>query len=157
MEADGQPQCRCRHGGLTTFGWNSGEPQKAGMWFQVELPDAVSVAELQFDAAAGGRLGGGGGGRAQPATGQGAQGQGGAASALTAADGFDPQSGRGAGPAAAPRPVPGFPREYQVQLSLDGKDWGNARRDGAGQSAHRRFTESDEGEIHPDHPDWIDV
>ncbi len=119
-------------GGLTTFGWNSGEPQKAGMWFQVELPDAVSVAELQFDAAAGGRLGGGGGGRAQLATGQGAQGQGGAASALTAADGSDPQSGRGAGPAAAPRPVPGFPREYQVQLSLDGKDWGTPVATGQG-------------------------
>ena len=31
------------------------------MWFQIELNDAVNVAEIQLDAAAGGRLGGGGG------------------------------------------------------------------------------------------------
>ena len=32
--------------------WTSGEPQKAGMWFQVELPQAVSLTELQFESAA---------------------------------------------------------------------------------------------------------
>ena len=111
-------------GGLTTFGWNSGEPQKPGMWFQVELPEPVTVAEVQFDAAAGGRLGGGTGARAPlPA-------RGGAPA--------PPQVGAPAppttdGPGAVVRPEPGFAREYQIQLSLDGKDWGKPVAAGPGQ------------------------
>jgi len=150
-------------GGLTTFGWNSGEPQRAGMWFQVELPEAVSVAEVQFDSAAGGRLGGGGGGRAQLTTGPGAQGQTGAAPAVAAADGSEPQSGRGAGPAAVPRPVPGFPREYQVQLSLDGKDWGKPVATGQGSPltvvslnpTKARFIRVTQTGSAPDAPAWV--
>ena len=150
-------------GGLTTFGWNSGEPQRAGMWFQVELPEAVSVAEVQFDSAAGGRLGGGGGGRAQLTTGPGAQGQTGAAPAVAAADGSEPQAGRGAGPAAVPRPVPGFPREYQVQLSLDGKDWGKPVATGQGSPltvvslnpTRAKFIRITQTGSMPDAPAWV--
>jgi hypothetical protein len=33
--------------GLTLAGWTSIEPQRPGMWFQVELPEAVNVAEVR--------------------------------------------------------------------------------------------------------------
>jgi len=83
--------------GLTLRGWTSGEPQQPGMWFQVELPSAVRLTEVQFDAAGGGPLGsvGRGGGR----------------------------GGRGAAPPAGPPPTPGFPRGYDVAVSLDGTNW----------------------------------
>ena len=29
--------------------WSTAEPQKPGMWFQIELPEARSVSEIQFD------------------------------------------------------------------------------------------------------------
>jgi hypothetical protein len=35
-------------GALTLAGWNAGAPQEAGMWFQVELPKAETIAEVQF-------------------------------------------------------------------------------------------------------------
>jgi mono/diheme cytochrome c family protein/glucose/arabinose dehydrogenase len=35
-------------GGLTLTGWNSGTPQRAGMWFQIDLPAAENLAEIQF-------------------------------------------------------------------------------------------------------------
>jgi mono/diheme cytochrome c family protein len=34
--------------------WDSGEPQRAGMWFQVEFAQPIPVQEVQFDAAAAG-------------------------------------------------------------------------------------------------------
>jgi mono/diheme cytochrome c family protein len=43
--------------GLTLAGWTSGQPQQAGMWYQVELPNPVMIAEVQFDSAGGGPLG----------------------------------------------------------------------------------------------------
>ena len=43
---------------LTFQGWSTAAPQQAGMWLQVELPAAVSLAEVQFTAAGGGRRGG---------------------------------------------------------------------------------------------------
>jgi len=49
--------------GTTLAGWTSGVPQRAGMWFQVELPEPVTLAEVEFSAVGGGRLGGSGGGR----------------------------------------------------------------------------------------------
>ena len=106
------------------------------MWLQVELPAAVTWRRCSSTPPRVG-VGGGRGGRAQLTTGPGARGQTGAAPAVAAADGPEPQAGRGAGPAAVPRPVPGFPREYQVQLSLDGKDWGKPVATGR-ESADRR-------------------
>jgi hypothetical protein len=35
-------------GGLTLTGWNAGTPQRAGMWFQIELPARQRLAEIQF-------------------------------------------------------------------------------------------------------------
>jgi mono/diheme cytochrome c family protein len=40
-------------GALTMRGWNTGAPQTPGMWFQVELPQPVTLAEIQFDVPAG--------------------------------------------------------------------------------------------------------
>ena len=39
-------------GALNYLGWTSGVPQEPGMWFQVELPQAARVMELQFTASA---------------------------------------------------------------------------------------------------------
>ncbi|HEY7055812.1 MAG TPA: c-type cytochrome, partial [Vicinamibacterales bacterium] len=99
---------------LTLAGWNSAEPQRVGMWFQIELPDPTTVSEIQLDAAGGGRLGGGGAGRAAAA----ARGNDPAAAQNSAG-----AAGRGGRGAVPPAPA-GYPREYQVQLSLDGKTWG---------------------------------
>ena len=99
--------------GLTLAGWTSSEPQRAGMWFQIELPEAVAVAELQFDAAGGGRLGGGGGNR-----GRGARG---APAAAASGEAADAAAGRGAPAAAAP--VIGYPRQFRIEVSLDGTAW----------------------------------
>ena len=52
--------------GLTLAAWTTGEPQQPDMWFQVELPQAAMITEVQFDAGApggGGRGRGGRGGR----------------------------------------------------------------------------------------------
>jgi hypothetical protein len=86
------------------------------MWFQIELPEPVTLTEIQFNSTpqAGGRGGvpGGRGGR-----------------------------GRGAGeiapvqaePAAPPPPPVGtFPRSYRVEVSLDGKTWGPPVAEGLG-------------------------
>ncbi|MGH9160328.1 MAG: DUF7133 domain-containing protein, partial [Vicinamibacteraceae bacterium] len=35
--------------GLTFAGWTSGAPQKAGMWFQIELPEPTWITEMQFN------------------------------------------------------------------------------------------------------------
>jgi mono/diheme cytochrome c family protein/glucose/arabinose dehydrogenase len=40
-------------GVLSMRGWTSGAPQAAGMWVQIELPQAVSLTEIQFDVPAG--------------------------------------------------------------------------------------------------------
>ena len=43
---------------LTFQGWSTVAPQQAGMWLQIELPAAVSLAEVQFASGGGGRRGG---------------------------------------------------------------------------------------------------
>ncbi len=48
---------------ITFAAWNSGAPQTNGMWFQVELPAATPLTEIQFTAGAAGGGGRGGGGR----------------------------------------------------------------------------------------------
>ncbi len=68
-------------GALNFLGWTTGVPQQAGMWFQIELPAAVPLTEIQFTS--------------------------------TTVSG-----GRGGAP-----PAWTFPREYQVQVSTDGRTW----------------------------------
>ena len=97
--------------GVSLSGWSSMEPQRPGMWFEAELPEPVTLTEVQFDAAAGGRLGGGGGG------GRAGRGRGNAQGAPGA-------PGAAADPAPAPPPPPlGFARAYELQVSTDGKAW----------------------------------
>ncbi|MEO7275623.1 MAG: c-type cytochrome, partial [Vicinamibacterales bacterium] len=40
-------------GALSLTGWSSAEPQAAGMWLQVEFPQPLTIAEVQFIAPAG--------------------------------------------------------------------------------------------------------
>jgi mono/diheme cytochrome c family protein/glucose/arabinose dehydrogenase len=80
---------------LTIVGWTSGAPQQAGMWVQIELPQPLTLAEIQFNIPAG---------RGGPPP---------------AAAGAGRRAGGPAGPAAAPPAT----REYQIEVSLDGKKW----------------------------------
>jgi mono/diheme cytochrome c family protein len=100
--------------GLTLVGWTSIEPQRPGMWFQVELPEAAPLTEVQFDAAGGGRLGGGGGNRGRGGRGAGA--------AAAGAESPDAAGGRAAA-APPPAPVIGFPRQFRIEVSQDGRTW----------------------------------
>jgi hypothetical protein len=104
--------------------WSSGEPQKAGMWFQVELPQAVSLVEIQFES-----------GAVAPENVSAVPG----APTRTAIGGG---RGRGAAPGAAPAsppPPPGYPREYEVQTSIDGTSWGSAVAKGQGSGTSTRI------------------
>ena len=79
----------------------SGHAQQPGMWFQVELPQAVTLSEVQFTSTAV------------------------AVDTTPAVAGAPTRTGiaggRGAPGAPAPPPPPlGFPREYQVEVSMDG-------------------------------------
>jgi putative membrane-bound dehydrogenase-like protein len=45
-------------GALSFLGWTTGVPQQPGMWFQIELPAAVTLSEIQFTSSTvGGRAG----------------------------------------------------------------------------------------------------
>jgi glucose/arabinose dehydrogenase/mono/diheme cytochrome c family protein len=52
-------------GAVSFLGWTTGVPQQAGMWLQVELPAAVTLAEIQFTSST---VGGGRGGPPPVAT-----------------------------------------------------------------------------------------
>jgi mono/diheme cytochrome c family protein len=135
--------------------WTTGGPQQAGMWFQVELPAAASITEVQFDAAAtvaGGRGRAGGGRGAVPgvaaaaAAGAGATPVAGTAPAVAGAQPATARGGAPAGGAAAPgsgapgafggrgafSTISGFPRAYSVQVSSDGSSWSAPIAEGQG-------------------------
>jgi mono/diheme cytochrome c family protein len=124
--------------------WSTGAPQQPGMWFQLELPSAISVTEIQFDSPG---IGGGRGGRGAPPPPAAAQP---AAQPVPAAPAAASSTtpGGSAGTAAAPPataaggrsaappapqgfgrgrgfvlPPPGFPRAYSVAVSTDGTTW----------------------------------
>lgn len=125
-------------------GWTSRAPQEPGMWFQVELPEAVSLTEIEFVSPGGFGFGGrgrGGRGGAPGAPGPpqaGPPASAGAAAAAQApgaqAPGAQPPSS-GAAPAGAPpagmmagglgggRGGALFPRAYKVEVSADGSAW----------------------------------
>ena len=93
--------------GFSIQPWSSGVPQQAGMWFQVELPEALQLSEIQFESAA-----------VAPEN----------VLAVPGAPTRTP-SGRGGGrPGAAgapdpPAAPPGFPRAYLVEVATDGTPW----------------------------------
>jgi mono/diheme cytochrome c family protein len=98
---------------LTIRPWTSGQAQQAGMWLQVELPQPIAVSEVQFESA--------------PAV----------VEAQPAAKGAPTRTGigggRGApGAPAAPPPQIGYPRAFEVQVSMDGTTWGPAVAKGTG-------------------------
>jgi mono/diheme cytochrome c family protein/glucose/arabinose dehydrogenase len=117
---------------LSLAPWTTGAPQQAGMWLQIELPQAARLAEIQFDSeSASGRGGGRGrgaarGGRGGPAGGPAGQvpPQTGPAP-VSLAPSSSPQSGgfQGTG---------GYPRGYQVQVSMDGTTWSAPVAEGKG-------------------------
>ena len=117
-------------GALTFTTWNTAAPQQPGMWFQVELPAAVQLTEIQFESPGpGGRGGGRGAAAAAAAAAQGAPNAGAAAPGAAAAQ----------APAAAPAPPPAFtppppasPRGYKVEVSMDGASWGTPVAEGEG-------------------------
>jgi mono/diheme cytochrome c family protein/glucose/arabinose dehydrogenase len=106
--------------------WTSGDPQKAGMWYQVELPQATQVTEVQFESGivapenistvpgAPVRTAVGGGGRRGAGPGR----QGGPGGAPGAA----PDAPPAPAPPAAP-PKSGYPRAYKLEVSTDGTTW----------------------------------
>jgi putative membrane-bound dehydrogenase-like protein len=98
--------------GAVAFGrWDTaGEPQRPGMWFQIELPEPAVVAEVQIDTALPFTFG---------ARGRGGRGRG------------APPAARGAGRGGPPVPVAG-PVAYTLQLSTDGTTWGPPVVQGAG-------------------------
>ena len=99
--------------GLNFVAWSSGVPQSPGLWFQVELPAAMTIAEIAFESTTGGRGG--------VPTGAFATGGGGAPPV--------------AGQPAPPPPTPGYPRGYQVQTSADGMTWSAPVAEGQGSGA----------------------
>ena len=96
---------------LTIQPWSSGQPQQSGMWFQVELPQAAQVTQIQFESPG------------VPES---------AAPAVLGAPTRTGQLGT-VGP-------PGFPRGYQVQVSMDGSTWGSAVAQGEGTGANLDIT-----------------
>lgn len=117
--------------------WDSGTPQQPGMWFQIGLPQAMMITEIQLDAApptgrSGGGLGGFGGlGVAQPAPAAAGRGQAGGARAGGPAAPGGRVGGGGRGRGSAGPPASG-PVQYQVQTSLDGTTWSTAVASGSG-------------------------
>ena len=130
---------------LTINPWVSGQPQQAGMWFQIELPAAVDLAEIQFDAVP------------APLEGRGA---------VPTVAGAPTRSVEGRGPAGAivikPAGPVGFAREYRVQTSLDGVNWSRpvAEGEGAPQTivaftpVRTRFVRITQTATVPDGPQW---
>jgi mono/diheme cytochrome c family protein len=134
--------------GLTLAAWTTGAPQEPGMWFQVELPQPATIAEIQFDSGPpGGRptgRGRGGPGGRGAAAGRGAGAAGAATPGAPAAEG-----GRAAQPVSPPpsmQPPPGggrgaapvfgsYPLGYRVQVSMDGRSWSAPVAQGIGTSA----------------------
>ncbi len=111
--------------GLNYVAWATGEPQKPGMWFQVELPEAANLTELVFETTAGGRGGvpTGAFGITGPVPGAALPPLPADPAAAAAAGGPGRGRGAGGGPGGFPTPVFGFPREYKIEVSLDGVKW----------------------------------
>ena len=103
-------------GALTFTTWNTSAPQQPGMWFQVELPEAARLTEIQFESPAGRGGGGGGRGRANAP----AAGPGGAPPATNAPN---QPAAEAPAPPAFEQPPAMYPRGHKVEVSMDGQSW----------------------------------
>jgi hypothetical protein len=114
-------------GAVTLASWSSQAPQAAGMWFQIELPKAETITEIQFDSTNGaGRGGRGGAGRAGAQAAQAPPAATPPAANAPAGEAPPPgaaQATRGGGPGGGAPPNPGYPRGYKVETSLNGTTW----------------------------------
>ena len=142
----------------TLRGWNTGAPQQAGMWFQIELPQAMQVTEVQFDSLAAGGGGGRGGRGAAPAAPGTAPAPAGAESAGSrrrtssgrcgtcpcgcARHRARPAGTRRSGPGGVRRPAGTgrYPRGYTLQTSDDGTTWSKPVAQGKGESSRTSIT-----------------
>jgi hypothetical protein len=79
---------------LNFEGWTTGVTQKAGMWYQLELPAPATISEIQFTS---------------------------------------PQISRG-WRQGSPPPIPTYPRGYDLETSMDGKQWTKVIENGEGAS-----------------------
>src|SRR5262249_5049234 len=106
--------------GLTIQPWTSGEAQKPGMWFQVELPQPTQLAEVQFESGlvAPENIATVPGAPVRTAIGGGGRGRGGRGAPGAAA----PQAPPDSTVATAP-PKSGYPRGYKLEVSTDGTTW----------------------------------
>jgi putative membrane-bound dehydrogenase-like protein len=121
-------------GGLNFQGWTTGIPQEPGMWFQIELPEAAALTEIQF------------------------------ASTLQAGGRGAVPGARGGGPAGPPPPpVATYPRGYRVETSMDGSSWGTPVATGQGgglitaiafRPVRARFVRITQTEAVSDAPPW---
>jgi mono/diheme cytochrome c family protein len=82
-------------GAFTFEGWTTGTTQKAGMWYQVEMPTTASISEIQFKS---------------------------------------PPISRG-WREGSPPPIHTSPRAFDVETSLDGKQWTKIVANGEGTRA----------------------
>ena len=101
MTASHNPQTAA--GGLNFQGWTTGSVLQPGMWFQIELPEAATLVEIQFTSTV--QVGGRG--------------------AVPGARGGTPST-------PPPTPVGTYPRGYRVETSLDGASWGTPVATGQG-------------------------
>lgn len=82
-------------GAFSFEGWTTGITQQKGMWFQIELPTAATLSEIQFKS---------------------------------------PPISRG-WREGSPPPIHTYPREYDVEISMDGNDWTKIITNGEGTGA----------------------
>jgi mono/diheme cytochrome c family protein len=125
--------------GLTLAAWTTGVPQEPGMWFQVEMPTAATISEIQFESGPpGGREAGRGAGRGARAPGGPPAAAPGAGAPVqptppTSIGGSSQPSAPAAGRGRGGAPIFGsYPLAYQVQVSMDGKAWGKPVAEGTG-------------------------
>jgi hypothetical protein len=96
--------------------WSSGHPQASGMWLQIELPQAINVAGVQFESPAG------------------------LVDTTPAVPGAPPRTGIGGGRGGGPAPQPAYPRGLEVVVSTDGTTWSNPLVQEQGKGAINELT-----------------
>jgi hypothetical protein len=129
-------------------GWTTGVAQTPGMWYQIELPTAVRLAGIDYQAlgiaaprgaapagapgaAAAGAAGAGRAG-APPAGAAAPGAAGGAAGGAAAGAAAGGRGGAGAGRVAT------YPRGYKVEVSTDGNTWKTVE-EGKGESMYNSY------------------